>query len=47
MKFAPTKVFKVVNNSISRVIWVILFSEVWNGVEHRANTKIHEVQRKK
>ncbi len=39
------KEFKMVNNSISRVIRVlidkqrILFSEVWDGVDHRTNTK--------
>ncbi len=42
---APAKEFKTVNNSISRVIRVlidkqrILFSEVWDGVDHRTNTK--------
>ncbi len=42
---APAKEFKAVNNSISKMIRVmidkqrILFSEVWDGVEHRTNTK--------
>ncbi len=42
----PVKEFKTVNNSISRVIRVlidkqrILFSEVWDGVDHRTNTKM-------
>ncbi len=42
---APAKEFKTVNNSISRVIRVliskqrILFSEVWDGVDNRTNTK--------
>ncbi len=42
---APVKEFKTVNNSISRVIRVlidkqrILFSLVWDGVNHRTNTK--------
>ncbi len=46
----PAKQFKAVNNSISKVIRVmianpgILFSEVWDGDEHGANTKIHEGQ---
>ncbi len=42
---APVKEFKKVNNSISRVIRVlidkqrILFSEVWDGIDNRTNTK--------
>ncbi len=42
---APVKELKKVNNSISRVIRVlidkqrILFSEVWDGVDNRTNTK--------
>ncbi len=46
----PAKEFKVVKNSISRIIWVmvdhqrILFSEVWDGVKHPAYTKIREGQ---
>ncbi len=45
---APAKEFKALINSISRVIRVmidnrrILFSEVWDGVEHRVNIKVQE-----
>ncbi len=40
---APAKEFKTINNSISRVIQInqrILLSEVWDGVDHRTNTKM-------
>ncbi len=42
---APAKEFKTVNNSISRVIQVLidhqrtLFSAIWDGVDHITNTK--------
>ena len=42
----PANEFKAVNNSISRMTQLIvnnqriLLSEVWNGIEHPANTKI-------
>ncbi len=45
VRTAPVKEFKTVNNSISRVIRVLIdkqripFSEVWDRVDHRTNTK--------
>ncbi len=51
LSFTCTRIkFKAVNNSISGVIRVMIanqripFSEVWDGVEHRANTRVREGQ---